>query len=211
MEFISEKKFRMDSGHIADDFFHVRDRRTEWRSYIRVDIWNNSLHLFLLVIGGVDFYLYYRRHRNLQKMQEIVKISVNALDMPKDQIEEDYQKLLQLVHEDKVKAVNDLESGRKDMAEYYTMWVHQIKTPIAAMRLLLQSEDTPKSRECAEELFHIEQYVEMALHYSRLDSDTTDFVIQKNSLDEIVREAVRKYAKLFIRKKNPLRLPAVKY
>ena len=87
------------------------------------------------------------------------------------------------------------------MAEYYTMWVHQIKTPIAAMRLLLQSEDTPKSRECAEELFHIEQYVEMALHYSRLDSDTTDFVIQKNSLDEIVREAVRKYAKLFIRKK----------
>lgn len=45
LEFISEKKFRMDSGHIADDFFHVRDRRTEWRSYIRVDIWNNSLHL----------------------------------------------------------------------------------------------------------------------------------------------------------------------
>ena len=122
---------------------------------------------FLLVIGGVDFYLYYRRHQNLQKMQDIVKISVNALDMPKDQIEEDYQKLLQIVHEDKVKAVNDLESGKKDMAEYYTMWVHQIKTPIAAMRLLLQSEDTPKSRECAEELFHIEQYVEMALHYSR--------------------------------------------
>lgn len=74
------------------------------------------------------------------------------------------------------------------MAEYYTMWVHQIKIPIAAMRLLLQSEDTPKSRECAEELFHIEQYVEMALHYSRLDSDTTDFVIRKTSLDEIVRK-----------------------
>ena len=52
---------------------------------------------FLLVIGGVDFYLYYRRHQNLQKMQDIVKISVNALDMPKDQIEEDYQKLLQIV------------------------------------------------------------------------------------------------------------------
>lgn len=46
---------------------------------------------FLLVIGGVDFYLYYRRHQNLQKIQEIVKISVNALDVPKDQIEEDYR------------------------------------------------------------------------------------------------------------------------
>lgn len=156
---------------------------------------------FLLVICGADFYFYSKKHRRLKKMQEIVTVSVDALDAPKDQIEKDYQMLLQLVHEEKLKAVNDLESGKKDLVEYYTMWVHQIKTPIAAMRLLLQSEDTPKSRECAEELFHIEQYVEMALHYSRLDSDTTDFVIQKYSLDEIVREAVRKYAKLFIRKK----------
>ena len=159
---------------------------------------------FLLVIGGVDFYLYYRRHQNLQKMQDIVKISVNALDMPKDQIEEDYQKLLQIVHEDKVKAVNDLESGKKDMAEYYTMWVHQIKTPIAAMRLLLQSEDTPKSRECAEELFHIEQYVEMVLGYLRTEDMSSDLKLSRCALDSIIREQIHKYAGIFISKKLSL-------
>lgn len=168
-------------------------------------IYGGVICLFLvLVIGGIDFFRYYNRHRELIKMQKVIKISVDALSMPGDQIEEDYQTLLQLVHEDKVKAVNDLENRRKDLMEYYTMWVHQIKTPIAAMQLLLQSEDTPKNREAAEELFCIEQYVKMALQYTRLDSETTDFLIQRYNLDDIVREAVRCYARLFIRKKISL-------
>lgn len=168
-------------------------------------IYGGVICLFLvLVIGGIDFFRYYNRHRELMKMQKVIKISVDALSMPGDQIEEDYQTLLQLVHEDKVKAVNDLENRRKDLMEYYTMWVHQIKTPIAAMQLLLQSEDTPKNREAAEELFRIEQYVKMALQYTRLDSETTDFLIQRYNLDDIVREAVRCYARLFIRKKISL-------
>lgn len=159
---------------------------------------------FLLVVGGLDFIRYYQRHKHLLEAKKVIRISVDALEMPTDQIEEDYQELLRLVHEDKVKAVNDLESRKKDLAEYYTMWVHQIKTPIAAMRLLLQSEDTPKNAELTNELFRVEQYVEMALHYTRLDSDTTDFIIQRHDLDEIIREAVRKYAKIFIRKKISL-------
>lgn len=168
-------------------------------------IYGGVICLFLvLVIGGIDFFRYYNRHRELIKMQKVIKISVDALSMPGDQIEEDYQTLLQLVHEDKVKAVNDLENRRKDLMEYYTMWVHQIKTPIAAMQLLLQSEDTPKNREAAEELFRIEQYVKMALQYTRLDSETTDFLIQRYNLDDVVREAVRCYARLFIRKKISL-------
>lgn len=168
-------------------------------------IYGGVICLFLvLVIGGIDFFRYYNRHRELIKMQKVIKISVDALSMPGDQMEEDYQTLLQLVHEDKVKAVNDLENRKKDLMEYYTMWVHQIKTPIAAMQLLLQSEDTPKNREAAEELFRIEQYVKMALQYTRLDSETTDFLIQRYNLDDIVREAVRCYARLFIRKKISL-------
>lgn len=168
-------------------------------------IYGGVICLFLvLVIGSIDFLRYYNRHRELIKMQKVIKISVDALSMPGDQIEEDYQTLLQLVHEDKVKAVNDLENRKKDLMEYYTMWVHQIKTPIAAMQLLLQSEDTPKNREAAEELFRIEQYVKMALQYTRLDSETTDFLIQRYNLDDIVREAVRCYARLFIRKKISL-------
>jgi signal transduction histidine kinase len=71
------------------------------------------------------------------------------------------------------------------------------------MYLLLQSGET-EAAELEAELFSIEQYVNMALQYMRLDSETTDYVIKKYSLDRIVKQAVRKYAKLFIRKKLAL-------
>lgn len=93
------------------------------------------------------------------------------------------------------------QTGRKraDLLDYYTLWVHQIKTPIAAMRLLLQGEPHPAGRELTAELFRIEQYADMALQYLRLDSESSDFVFRSCALDEIVRQAVRKYAPLFIR------------
>ena len=93
---------------------------------------------------------------------------------------------------------------RSEMIEYYTLWVHQIKTPIAAMRLILQEEDTQLHKEAAAELFKIEQYVEMVLSYLRLGSSSTDFVIRRQELEPIVRQAVRKYAPLFIRRKISL-------
>ena len=164
------------------------------------------LCLFVLIlIGGSDFFCYYNRHRRLVKLQQVIQISLDSLEIPQDQLEEDYQKLICLVHEDKVREINDSESKKTGMKEYYTMWVHQIKTPIAAMRLLLQSQDNPQNQELSEELFRIEQYVEMALQYLRLDFQTTDFLIRRYELDDIVKEAVRKYARLFIRKKISLK------
>ena len=85
------------------------------------------------------------------------------------------------------------------------MWVHQVKTPIAALRLLLQNKnDEGQMTEELTELFGIEQYVEMALQYQRLDSETTDFVFEETDLDEIIRTSVRKYARQFIAKKISL-------
>lgn len=95
------------------------------------------------------------------------------------------------------------------MMEYYTLWAHQIKTPIAALRLLLQSEKGEDEAELSAELFKIEQYVEMVLSYLRLDSESSDLIIKRYSLDATVRQAVRKYAKLFVRKKISLHFTAL--
>ena len=83
-------------------------------------------------------------------------------------------------------------------------WTHQIKTPIAAMRLLLQEEETPVSREMQGELFQVEQYVQMALQYLRMERMNTDLVFAKQELDALIHQAVRKYAPLFIRRKIAL-------
>ena len=88
-----------------------------------------------------------------------------------------------------------------DMVDYYTMWAHQIKTPIASMRLTLQNEDSDLARSLSGDLMRVEQYVEMVLVFLRLDSSTTDYVIRSHSLDDIVRPAVRKFAGEFIRRR----------
>ncbi len=91
------------------------------------------------------------------------------------------------------------------MTDYYTLWAHQIKTPIAAMDLILQTQRQPESSSLRHELFQIQQYVEMVLCYLRLDSDTTDFVIRTYDLDGILRAAIREFASSFIRKQLQLR------
>ena len=93
------------------------------------------------------------------------------------------------------------ENRLRDMTDYYTFWAHQIKTPIAALGLLLQEREDSGALEV--ELLKIEQYVEMVLSYLRLDSSSTDYVLQDCDLDGILRGAVRKLAKMFILKKSP--------
>lgn len=90
---------------------------------------------------------------------------------------------------------------------YYTLWAHQIKTPLAAIRLLLQEQDA--SPEIRQELFKVEQYVDMALQYLRLERAENDLVLQSHSLDALVRQAVRKTATLFIFKRIPLNLESL--
>lgn len=93
-----------------------------------------------------------------------------------------------------------LRIRQQDTVDYYTTWVHQIKTPIAAMGLILQQEDTEDSRRLSGELQRIEQYVDMVLTYLRLGSGDTDYVFAKVDLDKLLRGCIRKYAGQFIRR-----------
>lgn len=163
------------------------------------------LTLFLgLIFGGIGFVRYIRRHNTLKAMLTCIAINVNGLPEPRDLLESDYQALLLASHATHVRQISQADRIKSDLIDYYTLWAHQIKTPIAAIQLLLQSGDHPQKSELSMELFKIEQYVEMVLHYLRLDSDSTDFVLKRYDLDTIIRQAVRRYAKLFILKKIPL-------
>ena len=166
--------------------------------------------LLCLAIGLIfllyDFWHYYNKHNVLHKLIDNITISIDSLPTHRDLLELDYQNLIKSLHQDKVRIASKADNTISDMIDYYTLWAHQIKTPIAAMRLLLQSEDSEQNFELSAELFKIEQYVEMALQYLRLDSSSTDFMIKKYDLDDIVKQAVRKYAKIFIRKKISLDL-----
>ena len=113
-------------------------------------------------------------------------------------VEKDYREMLRCLRNRALQQEQQFLEEREDMEDYYTKWVHQIKTPISVMRLALREEDTPENRRLLSELFQIEQYVEMVLHYIRLDSSGNDLMIQEYALDDLIRESIRKFSSLFI-------------
>lgn len=154
-----------------------------------------------LGIAVVGFAYFVRRQKRLEDARFCIEVELRELPPPASPLEKTYQQLLQRLETEKCRLVSDADAKRRDMLDYYALWVHQIKTPIAAMRLMLQESETEKDKALSLELLKIEQYVEMVLSYLRLGGDTTDFVLKRQPLDHILRQAVRRYAALFVQKK----------
>ena len=145
-----------------------------------------------------------KRHEKLQKLAHLSAQLIDSLPPAVSQDDEDYQEIILHLKEEQSFLVTQSDRRYADMIDYYTVWVHQIKTPIASMHLTLQNEDSPLARSIRDDLFRIEQYVEMVLCYLRLDSETTDFVIAEVDLDKILRQAFRRFSGQFISKKLTL-------
>lgn len=166
-------------------------------------VWYASCLCMLLTAGvlPVSFFFYCKRHEKRRKALQNVHLMLDALPKPQTLAEMDYQDMLMSLKHIYDAAFTEWQNARRDSIDYYTAWMHQIKTPVSVMRMTLQGEDTDEHRELLAELFRIEQYVEMALSYLRLGSDSSDFVFGEYELDKIIRQAVHKYAPQFVRRR----------
>ena len=171
--------------------------------------------LLCLVISAVavtaDFLKFRAKHRALQQFADEVSCSISNMPASSNLIESDYCEIIRILNASKKETASRLTGQYSSLIDYYTMWAHQIKTPIAAMRLVLSDNDTDTARELRDELQKTEQYVEMVLMYLKLDAGAEDYVIRECSLDSIIKQAVKKYASQFIRKKIRLEYEPVQY
>lgn len=147
------------------------------------------------------FVRYRRAHQARAHVLNAPHLLLDELPSPRTLSEADDQAIMQRLLHDIRAAQSDLAAYRQDSTDYFTAWVHQIKTPLSVMRLQLQSEDTPENRAMLAELFQMEQYVTMALSYARLGNPTKDLVLTRVPLDPVIRQAIRDFAPLLIRKK----------
>ena len=167
-------------------------------------IYTGSLCFLAGLIGNVMDFINYRK--SYKKLKFLEKNIINDReDLPKSlDIRIDYyHKIIEKLYEELEKLTQENRQKNTDMVDYYSMWIHQIKTPIAAMNFLLDNEEVDQ-KNLQQELFKIERYVEMVLTYIRLDSTSSDYVITKTNLDEVVKDSVKKYATIFINKKIKL-------
>lgn len=158
----------------------------------------------LAVLCAVDYANYRKKLRALKNLQNSIAVSADGLPEPKGEIEAAYQELIRHLNREIRLQTSEIARRLSEATEYYTLWAHQIKTPISAMSLLLQSREKPKKEELEAELFKIGHYVDMALAFPRTENISGDLLIQEYSLDSIIKQAVRKYAREFIRRKIAL-------
>lgn len=173
--------------------------------------------ILLLITVLVGFFRYSSKVKALSNALKRPVEEQAQLPEATDDVEILYHRLLENQSIARSESESSAAIRQSQMRDYYSMWVHQIKTPISAMKLLLEVEreelgqlicDDEQSQyllsdnmdSFEDELFRIEEYVSMALQYQRVSSTENDFVLEKVSVDGVIRDTIKKYAKIMIRR-----------
>lgn len=143
----------------------------------------------------------YEKHKKLVAMRALHGNVIQELLEENAKIEEeDYQRIIVNLCQEMELMEDKMTNSYQEMMDYFTVWVHQIKTPITSMRLHLGIEDSSLSQRLKSDLLRIEQYVEMVLTYLRMGSDVTDYTFRTVHLDKVIKENIRKLRGDFIMK-----------
>lgn len=170
----------------------------------------DSMYVFVtsgvicLLVLAADFGRFAGKHARLQRAKNQILIKSNALPEPESQLDEDYQEIVDTLSRELDRATVASDRRYGELADYFTLWAHEINTPISAMGLILQQGQTENSAELGNELGRIEQCVDTALSYMRLESDSTDFILRSYGLDGIIKQALRKLSRQFISRRISL-------
>ena len=193
--FLKREKYTLIFGLFI--FFYILGTYLIFEFERAKTIYISFLYLFLFFIYMI--FLYFTRDRDYR--EEIALLNQKNYEKILELYDSPLSKVLYKSAEEN-KNFKDLEEKRRaDVKNYLTIWTHQIKSPIFALRLLLKKDEINKI-DCEKEIFEIEEYVGNILGYARLNADSTDYVFAKYNLDEIIRGVIRKYSIQFIGKNN---------
>lgn len=165
----------------------------------------------LLIYLALSYAEEKKRVNALFAIRNYEDVTIGKISDFKNSVEAEYQRIITDLAFDTAEITEKDAERYNEMTDYYTLWAHQIKTPISSMNLILQSQDTPECRQALRDLHRIEQYVQMVLTYIRLDTNTSDYVLREYELDDIITDSVRKFSSEFIAKKIGIEIKPTGY
>lgn len=160
--------------------------------------------LVIIIIFGVYGFLSYRKTYKLyenmdQQVQNLSNEQINKLITPKTDLDRMIIKLLQDILTEKKRLVLEQEVAYDELLNYYSLWSHQIKTPLSVLSLLAQTNN-PNPKDISRELFKVDEYLRMMLHYLKMPTISQDLTFKKHSLEKMIHDSLKKYATFFIQK-----------
>lgn len=154
------------------------------------------IFFFVFLFANLDFSLFYLSLEIVTFCLLIYLFICWVTFKKKENLQEQVNQLL--IENRQLKNTIDIE--RKDLEEYFLLWVHQIKTPITVSDLILQKEKTPYTCQLKEQMFYIREYTNMAINYMKLKDRQADMDIAEVEFDKLLKSLLRKYSGLFIDK-----------
>ncbi|GAA0068351.1 sensor histidine kinase [Clostridium perfringens] len=173
--------------------------------------------LFIVIINGAGI-LIYHIFDYLRKKQYYNEIKENMESLDKkylisEVIEEGTFTESKLIYDvicKSNKAMNDeigeFKRGINDYREYIELWVHEIKTPIATCKLLIENNESPLTESIGEEVCKLENYIDQALFYTRSNTLEKDYIIKEMSLSSCVNKVLNNNADSLIKKRVKISL-----
>ncbi|HLR92271.1 MAG TPA: sensor histidine kinase [Atopostipes sp.] len=154
-----------------------------------------SLVIWMVSIGvqALQYRRALQRAENLSATNELPFADVDGLESI---YLKKYQELTEEYHDFK----QQQNEKSQEQMDYFTLWLHQIKTPIAAISLIFQrqKEELPERKQLEQEMIRLNDYTHMALNYLKLENPGKEMDLEEVDLDEVIKETVKKYAVVFI-------------
>lgn len=155
---------------------------------------------FFLVYLIVQYLLYSKRHKTIMQVGAAQSTRIEDVAAGTDPADKVYLEKIGQLQQDIRNLTNEHAGRQADQLDYFTLWLHQIKTPLSAISLLNQSSNSAESKNISQEILRLEDYTHMALNYVKLEETGSEMDLSDVDLDTVIKKAVKKYSILFIYK-----------
>lgn len=155
---------------------------------------------FFLVYLIVQYFLYSKRHKTIMQVGAAQSTRIEDLAAGTDPADKVYLEKIGQLQQDIRNLTNEHAERQADQLDYFTLWLHQIKTPLSAISLLNQSSNSAEPKNISQEILRLEDYTHMALNYVKLEETGSEMDLSDVDLDTVIKKAVKKYSILFIYK-----------
>ena len=168
--------------------------------------------LFFLVATFNIIFDYFRKYKFYKKILNTLDkldkkyLILEMLKKPNFYDGEIFYQILYDINKSMIENVKEYNLSITDFKEYVEMWIHEVKTPLAATRLILENHPSEITRAMDEEMQQINYYLEQALYYARSNSVEKDYLVKELSLKEVVENAVKANAKSLIGNKIKIKI-----
>lgn len=152
--------------------------------------------VWLLVLTVYLWLTYVVRKRRLNKLLRMTEqleeryLIAEIMPLPDQADEQVFYQIMKMAEKSMLEKIGEIQRERKEYKEYIEQWIHEVKTPITAMKLLCENNRFPFTREILAELENINQYTQQALYYARSEHTEKDYFVRETDLCEVVHGAI---------------------